>query len=410
MKIFEFVRHYPVPYKPYYDAHFADLLDQGHEVTIFSAGPLDDTRNAKVAEYGLDRLTHRYPATLRHAPAALPAAVRNALRSVRSCRVGLARYFESSSTPAGLKRRFLAALRCSVVHRDEPDLCIIQGLGTAVRFPWLRDVFPRTPVAVYYHGGEVPGTARLDPRLVEDVFERADVVFTNTAFSKRQAVARGCPAERVTVLPVGFDLDEFGGVTGKPSAPPLRLVSAGRLSEEKGLVYALTALRSLVDRGCDEFAYRIVGDGYLRPKLEECVRRSDLSDRVEFAGLRSAEETRKMMRDAHALVLPSVAVGNSVETQACAVQEAMLLGCLVVTTRIGGVPESIPPCMERFTAVERDPDALADALERVYRLDPEERATLAERGRSFVADRYDVSTLNDRMLARVLEGGGWRRA
>ena len=53
MRIHTFVEHYPVPYKPYYDAHFADLLHKGHDLTIFATGRMDRTVNEKVEQFGL---------------------------------------------------------------------------------------------------------------------------------------------------------------------------------------------------------------------------------------------------------------------------------------------------------------------------------------------------------------------
>ena len=91
MRIFSFARRYPIPYKPYYDAQFADLVRQGHDLTIFSGGRLDDVENETVARYGLAQRTVHFPMTLRdlprHAAGLAAAALTDPGRSARALRV-----------------------------------------------------------------------------------------------------------------------------------------------------------------------------------------------------------------------------------------------------------------------------------------------------------------------------------
>jgi glycosyltransferase involved in cell wall biosynthesis len=108
------------------------------------------------------------------------------------------------------------------------------------------------------------------------------------------------------------------------------------------------------------------------------------------------------MGNTDALVLSSVTVGNWTENQACAVQEAMLMKALVITTQTGGVPESIPPAMNRFSSPERDAAGLARAIMDVYDLTDEQLAALGREGRDFVASGYDIRDLNGALLSRLM--------
>jgi len=407
MRIHVFTHRYPVAFKPYYDTQFADLVRSGHELIIFAAGGDAWLLNGKVVRYRLLERTRRFPTTLSTIPrhlagmatgvAADPATL---LRDVRGV-VGVG---------GGVRRTIAHVARMLTVRGGRPDLCLVHGLGTALMFPWLGRIHPGTPVAMYYHGGEVPLVRPHADAAAADAFGRMDVIFTNTEFSRRQAIERGAPPDRVHVLPVGFALEDFDDVAPRSYRPGgrLRLLAAGRLSEEKGLRYALEALALLVNRGIIDVQLAVAGDGYDRASLEQFVRDNGLERYVGFLGTLPADHLSRVMAQADVLLLPSVPHGNWMETQACVVQEAMLMRAIVVTTAIGGVPESIPPQMRRFMVPPGDAPAIARAIAAIRDLDPADLAALGRAGRAFVARNYDIRRLNERMLRIALRSAPGR--
>lgn len=403
MRIFIFVELYPVPFKPYYDTQFSHFKDAGHDIRIFSGGAHNSVVNEKVQRFDLLADIQRYPRTLRDLPATVPKGVLNALRDPQlAARAARAAWRSAPS----LKRKIVDTVRAWTLIEDVPDLCLIHATGTAVLFPWLKEVFPDTPIAFYYHGGEVPSVSPLADRKVEDAFHFADAVFTNTQFSRDHAVSRGCPEERIHILPVGFDLRDYQPPEdrGYRRDGILRLLSAGRMSEEKGFIYALKALRHLVhERGLTDIHYSLTGDGYIRDELETFVRGNDLEPHVTFLGTVTADELIRQQERADVLLLPSIQVGNWVENQACAVQETMLMKGLVVVSRTGGVPESVAPELSEFVVTERDWRGLADRIEKIYRMDDERIAELGDTAREFVVEHYDIDDLNGRLVNTTLQ-------
>ncbi len=405
MRIYTFVEQYPCPYKPYYDAQFVDLLRKGHELTIFAITRMDrSTLNEKVGRYRLAEHIRYMPTILRTIPARLPIIAAGAAALGRRVPE---RARAAAATERGVLARTKAALRALARGAERPDVCLVHSLGAAALVPWLHEIYPGVPVALYYHGGEVPQVQPLRQDVAAHAFALADIVFTNTDFSRRHAIERGCPPERVAVLPVGLPLEDYvvpGGRAYRPDGT-LRLLSAGRMSEEKGIIFALQALVRVVERGERNIRYSLTGDGYLRPRLEAYVRENGLEPYVRFLGVLSTAGVLEAMGNADALLLPSIQVGNWVENQACAVQEALLMGALVVTSRTGGVPESIPPEMERFVVPPGDPAALAEALLRLAAMPAAAIQAEAATCRRFVTERYDVSRLNDQLLARTIGAG-----
>jgi len=396
MRINAVVALYPSPFKSYYDAQFTDLLRAGHDLRIFSAEGQDvHVLNEKVVRHGLDRRTSHYPSTLKDLPRSFPRALGNLLRSPGP---GLRAARAAFRTLGGGKRGFSGAFRALHVLGD-PDLWLVHGMAPAIAFRWLKPAFPRSAVAIYYHGGEVPSVEPLEGGLITEAFNGADAIFTNTRFSRDHAVSRGAPAERIHVLPVGFDPADFPDISRAYRRDGgLQLISAGRMSEEKGLIYALEALRALLDSGRTRVHYSLTGSGYARPDLERFVEENRLEEHVTFLGTISTGELHQRMAASDVLLLPSVQIGNWVENQACAVQEAMLWKLVVAASRTGGVPECVAPPFQRWIVPERDASALARAISEIYDLSEEAMARLGAEGRRYVLDGFDLSRIDQELV------------
>ena len=394
-RLLVFVGPYPSPYKPYYDTQFIDLIRAGHDLQVVAAPPLDATGHEKAREHGVLDRTHYYPMDAR---GALPGGV---LRIVSRPLAALR--FMARLNGAPLRRKLGDVLRMTVIPEGRPDFILVHGLGVAITFSWLEQWYPEVPRAMYYHGGEVASVSAHDRERAAQAFNSFDVVFTNTEFSRAQAISRGCDAERLRVLPVGFDLDEYSPPAQRRYREDgvLRVVSVGRLSEEKGLSDALEALKLVVASGRTKIRMSFVGDGYMRTRLEAEATGLGIGHNVEFLGALSTDDVKGILAKADALVLSSYARGTWTETQACAVQEAMLMKAAVVTTRTGGVPESMPAVMHRFSAAERDVEGLATALSELYDASDADLASMGETARAFVAGRYEIRKLNNELLAEV---------
>lgn len=403
MRIQIFVPNYPSLYKPYYDSQFSDLLERGHDVRIFSLSNLDGEVNEKVREYGLDERTrHYFPDDLRSLRGFAPGLARSVAASPRR---GIDAVWQAGRGARGWRERAKHAARILSLPADRPDLALVHSVRTMQLFPWLRAVHPGVPVAMFYHGGGLWGGSA-------EVFSHADFVFTNTEYSVAEAESLGCPREKLHILPVGFDLREYQPPDPRPYRPGgrLRVLSASRLGEEKGHTDSLEAISRLVRSGVRDLHYTIVGGGReeMRRMLQARVQKLELGEYVTFAGSPPTRAVIAAMANADVLLLPSFEYQGIVEMQAACVQEAALMGALSITSRTGGVPESTPPSLRDLSIECRDVEGLADSIRRVRELpEPEirERAALA---REWVAERYDIRRLNERMLGIVGAGGGGR--
>ena len=208
---------------------------------------------------------------------------------------------------------------------------------------------------------------------------RARHVFCPSAYLRRVALGWGLRTERVSVLP-----NPAPDVPELPPRDALRaelgfdgdtLVFAGRLGPQKSFDTALEALARVPG-----VALVVAGDGPERSALERLSSELGLDERVRFLGSVPRERVLRLFRAADASVLPS-AWENFPHT----VVEALAVGCPVIATAVGGVPEVVRDGENGLLVPARDPEALAGAIARFFG-DAELRSRLAAGAAPSVAD------------------------
>jgi colanic acid/amylovoran biosynthesis glycosyltransferase len=89
-------------------------------------------------------------------------------------------------------------------------------------------------------------------------------------------------------------------------------------------------------------------------------------------------------------------------------KEAMLTGLPIVATWHGGIPELVEDGVSGLLVAERDPIALADAVERLLD-NPEDWSGMARKARSAVEHRFSLDTIARQTLDVYSEALARRR-
>jgi glycosyltransferase involved in cell wall biosynthesis len=189
---------------------------------------------------------------------------------------------------------------------------------------------------------------------------RARHVFCPSAYLRDVALGWGLDPERVSVLP-----NPAPDSPRLPSRDELRadlgidgrtLVFAGRLGPQKALGVALAALVDVSD-----VALVVVGDGPERAALEARAAELGLDGRVKFLGSVPRDAVLRLFGAADASVLPS-----SWENFPHTVVESLAVGCPVIATAVGGVPEVVRDGENGLLVAPNDPSALSAAISRFF--------------------------------------------
>ena len=201
-----------------------------------------------------------------------------------------------------------------------------------------------------------------------------------------QLTAIGYPRDRVLPNWMGVDTDRHTPpATPRPVVPGrLRLVTVARLNFQKGHVFALEAVRRLVDEGLD-ITYDLVGEGEHRPQIERDVARLELGGRVRLLGSLGEAAVRDCLHEADAFCLPSIGLG---EAGPISVMEACATGLPVVCSVIGSTPHMVADGETGLLVAQQDVDGLAGAF-RTLAANPARRRAMGEAARAWAVQNFD---------------------
>jgi colanic acid/amylovoran biosynthesis glycosyltransferase len=264
-------------------------------------------------------------------------------------------------------------------------------------------------LAVSFRGYDATKYLRSHPRAYDDLFRRADLILPVSETLAQRLIAAGCDRSKIMIHRSGIEFVRFSPVEPRRSPHERTCVlSIGRLTEKKGIQYAIRAVARVIATG-RRLSYNVAGDGPLRPELERLVRGLGVGEHVHLLGWRSHDEVIASLQQSHILLAPSVtAADGNEEGIPNAVKEAMALGIPVLCTRHGGIPELVEDSVSGFLVRERDVEALAERL--TWLVDhPEAWISMGRAGRERIKSAFDVDRLNDELAAcyqRILVSGG----
>lgn len=213
----------------------------------------------------------------------------------------------------------------------------------------------------------------------------------------------GAAAARVRRIYNGLELERFPYQAPQDRGPGILFV--GRLVEKKGLPDLLDACALLSGRGV-RFECGIVGGGEVEADLRARIDRLGLGGCVQLLGPRPQGEVIRRIREAAAVAVPCV-IGEDGNRDGLptVLLEAMALGTPCVSTDVTGIPELLRDGETGLLVPQRDPAALAAALERLLS-DPSLRVGISSRARAKVENDFDIrrNTALSRALMREAAG------
>jgi glycosyltransferase involved in cell wall biosynthesis len=262
-------------------------------------------------------------------------------------------------------RAALAGESRTVVHSHgyKPDI-MLAALGVPPRLPCFA-----TCHTWYSETVKLKALEFLDKRAVR----RFDHVVAVSEEIRRDLQESGTPIDRVSKIDNGISIPMLKADTRdairaewKVSPREKLIVQIGRLAKSKRNALLLKAVVELPR----DVKVALVGDGEERTALFDYARSAGIDDRVIFPGYR---------RDAAAIMAAAdvLAITSNKEGLPIVVLEAMAVGCPIVATAVGSIPEVLSPESAWIVPVDGDA-ALVQALREALSENPTARARAAE--------------------------------
>jgi glycosyltransferase involved in cell wall biosynthesis len=226
------------------------------------------------------------------------------------------------------------------------------------------------------------------------------VVTVCNAFAA-ELVRKGVPRRKIRVIPNGIPRDfltrdvkvvsewraHFGVEPGEKV-----VLSAGRLSPEKGHRFLIDAVARMLATGCaPRFKVLIAGTGLLEQDLRRQISDLGVTGTVKLIGFQP--DIKLLYQIADIFVLPSLSEGSPM-----VLLESMISRIPVVTTKVGGIPETVADGETGLVVPPANPEALAEALNSLL-ANPERAAKLSEAAYIRARDCYSPELYNSRVIA-----------
>jgi colanic acid/amylovoran biosynthesis glycosyltransferase len=235
------------------------------------------------------------------------------------------------------------------------------GTGGSQALPLSRRL--KIPLIVTYHGYDELITDEFAQRFSHRVYlRRRDVLkhevklfIAVSNYCKESLLNQGFPADKIVVHYIGIDTDVFQPDPTVEREPIVLFVA--RLVEKKGCEYLIQAM-SKVQELRPDVELVIIGDGELRPSLEQLAKKK--LRRYRFLGLQPPEIVKAWMNRAKIFSVPSItAKSGEAEGFGMVFAEAQAMELPVVSFASGALPESVAHGEVGLLAAEGDWEELA---------------------------------------------------
>lgn len=171
-----------------------------------------------------------------------------------------------------------------------------------------------------------------------------------------------------------------------PQGEKFNVISIGRHHWKKGYNFAFDAIKILKDKNIP-VNYTIVAEGKLDEQLIHQVKDLDIENEIKITGSLPHAKVLETVQNADAFLLPSLEEGV-----ANVVLEAMAVGTPVVSTDCGGMLEVIKDDENGFIVKSGYANLLADALEKVYHLNEEQRKQMTIKAHETIVEKHTLET------------------
>jgi glycosyltransferase involved in cell wall biosynthesis len=232
-----------------------------------------------------------------------------------------------------------------------------------------------------------------DRTLLREKVQEARFVVAISRFSK-QLLSQLVPGQehKIHVVHCGLSPEDFSPAAKPRNEVPLLLFVA-QLAERKGASVLIEACSILSERGVP-FLCTIVGGGSEQQtlRLRQLIRARALHEVVELAGPVPQERLKRYFERADVFALPCVTASNGdMDGIPVSLMEAMAMEVPTVSTYVSGIPELIENEQSGLLVPEKNPKALADAVQRLLG-DEELRERLGKGGRRRVQAEFNIRT------------------
>lgn len=255
---------------------------------------------------------------------------------------------------------------------------------SAFRFVSLICWLLRKPYGLYIRGEQ-----GIESKTSQWIYRKAQAILTVTDFFTKK-INRMLSEDKAQSIRPMISYTEKDIVEDRLYRQPQKfnLLYLGRITEDKGIVELLKAVKILKDKEYD-FKLRLVGSGGFMENAKYIVQDLKIENFVSFLGvINDPQQIKEYYLKADVYVLPSYHEGFP-----RTLYEAMLFGTPIITTFVGGIPAIMKEDYNCLRIEPQSVDSLVGEIEFAFNL-YEKMATYARNGTETVKEIIDSKRLS----------------
>lgn len=276
------------------------------------------------------------------------------------------------------------------------DVLHAQFGGNGVRILPLVKLM-NTPLIVSFHGFDASRKLanRSYKEALKDVFDYASAILVcNTGMGDVLPLSDE-HKKKVIWVPYGIDVAQFSNDSTVPVSrtDSFTILHVGRLVEKKGVPDLIRAFATAA-KEVGSMKLHLVGLGREEAECKTLVKENNLESKVIFHGWKSPRQVKELMQQCDLFVLNSRtdSTGDS-EGLPNGILEAMAMGKPVLSTLHAGIPLAVENEVSGVLVKEKDTDALAQQMVRLYHNRPL-LESMGKAGRLKVENRFTIDRMH----------------
>lgn len=200
----------------------------------------------------------------------------------------------------------------------------------------------KIPLLTSFQHSDSIETLSIEKKKLTELFSVGDYFTVPYLFMKDELIRHGCPANKITVLYSGVDLNHY---TNKertlPSNGLITLTYAGNLNDRSGVEMLIKAFQK-VNQSNSKTRLTIIGDGKAKKRLMRLTKELGLNNKIYFKSSRSDKEVVKQLEKSHIYCEPTIKDrGRNRDRMTNMLKAAMACGTPVISTVLPGVSDLI---------------------------------------------------------------------
>lgn len=402
MKIAFIVGGFPKLSETFILNQITGLIDRGHDIDIYADSSTNEPKvHPDIEKYNILARTYYFRRPSNRVLSILKG-VRLSLINLHKNPIVIFRSWDSSKYDKqhAFSRLMLLYMVLPFLKKQSYDIVHCHFGQNGMKGAMLKSVgLLQGKLVTTFHGQDITKYPQeFGKDFYQQLFNTGDLFLPISERWNQCLLELGCNSEKIITHHMGIDCSRFSFAPRHlNSKEKIRVLTVARLTEKKGIEYAIRAIKKL--SSCHQnVEYNIVGDGPLKTSLQKLIQDLDVGHVINLLGWKQQQEVIDLLNSSSLLLAPSVtSKDGDQEGIPVGIMEAMAIGLPVVSTWHSGIPELIEDGVSGFLVAERDEEALFERLK--YLIDhPEIWSEVGAAGRKCIESHYNINYLNDQLV------------